>query len=202
MLPPLDAIGLEPNDQIAMTRGGSGRHRQGLGPVPSCQGSIGLGFSPSMFAKGSTNPFSMGNFGTAGASKLSSEDRFAMSATAAGMRFNNRPTPVTCTVSQGGAGGAPLCERTRSKAMASVTLRSKLAAAANKEVMGEDTTATSNSNRNLEPVAPLNATENCWDRKSVAVDADSPEMVDRKVKGLLNKLTMEKFDSISDQIIS
>jgi translation initiation factor 4G len=27
-------------------------------------------------------------------------------------------------------------------------------------------------------------------------------MVDRKVKGLLNKLTMEKFDSISDQIIS
>lgn len=86
--------------------------------------------------------------------------------------------------------------------MASVTLRSKLAAAANKEVMGEDTTATSNSNRNLEPVAPLNATENCWDRKSVAVDADSPEMVDRKVKGLLNKLTMEKFDSISDQIIS
>ena len=85
MLPPLDAIGLEPNDQIAMTRGGSGRHRQGLGPVPSCQGSIGLGFSPSMFAKGSTNPFSMGNFGTAGASKLSSEDRFAMSATAAGM---------------------------------------------------------------------------------------------------------------------
>ncbi len=27
-------------------------------------------------------------------------------------------------------------------------------------------------------------------------------MVDRKVKGLLNKLTMEKFDLISDQIIA
>ena len=30
---------------------------------------------------------------------------------------------------------------------------------------------------------------------------DSPEVVDRKVKALLNKLTMERFDSISDQII-
>ncbi|KAF8176557.1 armadillo-type protein [Pholiota molesta] len=32
--------------------------------------------------------------------------------------------------------------------------------------------------------------------------AESPEMVDRKVRGLLNKLTMKKFDSISDQIIA
>jgi len=55
----------------------------------------------------------------------------------------------------------------------------------------------------LEPVAPLQATANRWDRKiASAVDPDSPEIVDRKVKGLLNKLTMEKFDSISDQIIA
>jgi hypothetical protein len=33
-----------------------------------------------------------------------------------------------------------------------------------------------------------------------ANDTDLPDIVDRKVKGLLNKLTMEKFDSISDQI--
>ncbi|KAJ6458606.1 armadillo-type protein [Mycena vulgaris] len=50
--------------------------------------------------------------------------------------------------------------------------------------------------------SPLQATANRWDRKTVgAVDPDSPEFVDRKVKGLLNKLTMMKFDSISDQII-
>ncbi|KAG1737882.1 armadillo-type protein [Suillus paluster] len=30
---------------------------------------------------------------------------------------------------------------------------------------------------------------------------DSPEMMDRKVKALLDKLTMERFDSLSDQII-
>jgi hypothetical protein len=39
-------------------------------------------------------------------------------------------------------------------------------------------------------------------KKGTTVDPDSPELVDRKVKGLLNKLTMEKFDSISDQIIT
>ncbi|KAJ3722501.1 armadillo-type protein [Lentinula raphanica] len=34
------------------------------------------------------------------------------------------------------------------------------------------------------------------------VDQDSPYLVDRKVKALLNKLTTENFDSISDQIIA
>ncbi|EDQ98129.1 uncharacterized protein LACBIDRAFT_242355 [Laccaria bicolor S238N-H82] len=34
------------------------------------------------------------------------------------------------------------------------------------------------------------------------VDPDSPAFVDRKVKALLNKLTMQKFDSISDQVIA
>ncbi|KAJ7018326.1 armadillo-type protein [Mycena alexandri] len=33
------------------------------------------------------------------------------------------------------------------------------------------------------------------------LDPDSPEIADRRVKGLLNKLTMENFDSISGQII-
>jgi translation initiation factor 4G len=37
---------------------------------------------------------------------------------------------------------------------------------------------------------------------ATAADPDSPEMVVRKVKALLNKLTLEKFDSISDQILA
>ncbi|KAF9031269.1 hypothetical protein BDZ89DRAFT_632687 [Hymenopellis radicata] len=40
------------------------------------------------------------------------------------------------------------------------------------------------------------------DRKLVAMTLESPEIVELKVKGLLNKLTMEEFDSISDQIIA
>ncbi|KAJ7252809.1 armadillo-type protein [Mycena rebaudengoi] len=51
----------------------------------------------------------------------------------------------------------------------------------------------------LEPVAPLPVTANRWNRS--AVDPNSPECVDRKVRSLLNKLSMANFDSISDQII-
>ncbi len=53
----------------------------------------------------------------------------------------------------------------------------------------------------FEPIVPLQATANRWDRKTFHAGADSPQMIDRKVKSLLNKLTMKKFDSISDQII-
>ncbi|KAJ7039022.1 armadillo-type protein [Mycena alexandri] len=49
---------------------------------------------------------------------------------------------------------------------------------------------------------PLQVTANRWDRKTVgAVDPDSSEIADRRVKGLLNKLTMENFNSISGRII-
>ena len=42
--PPLDAIGLEPVDQLQLTRGGSGRSRQPSGTTaPSRQASIGAG---------------------------------------------------------------------------------------------------------------------------------------------------------------
>jgi translation initiation factor 4G len=54
----------------------------------------------------------------------------------------------------------------------------------------------------FEPVQPLEMSANRWTRKVPATEPDSPEVVERKVKGLLNKLTMEKFDSISDQIIN
>ncbi|GAW00587.1 eukaryotic initiation factor 4f subunit p130 [Lentinula edodes] len=50
----------------------------------------------------------------------------------------------------------------------------------------------------LEPVA-----SSLWDRKAIAnVDQDSPEIVDCKLKILLNRLTIKKFDSISDRIIA
>ena len=49
---------------------------------------------------------------------------------------------------------------------------------------------------------PLATTENAWTPGQPKIlDPNSPELVQRKVKALLNKLTMEKFDSISDQIL-
>ncbi|KZV82122.1 ARM repeat-containing protein [Exidia glandulosa HHB12029] len=54
----------------------------------------------------------------------------------------------------------------------------------------------------LEPVQALERSDNAWStRRGSNVPGDSAEVVERKVKGLLNKLTMERFDSISDQII-
>ena len=57
----------------------------------------------------------------------------------------------------------------------------------------------------MEPIAPLEQTANRWvaptTKRGGHMDPDSPEVVDRKVKALLNKLTMERFESISDQII-
>jgi translation initiation factor 4G len=57
----------------------------------------------------------------------------------------------------------------------------------------------------FEPVVPLEMSANrrvpTSAVRKVPSDVDTPEMVHRKVMALLNKLTMERFDSISDQII-
>jgi hypothetical protein len=59
----------------------------------------------------------------------------------------------------------------------------------------------------IEPVAPLVMSANRWVATSTRhngsdVEGDALMMVERKVKALVNKLTMERFDSISDQIIA
>lgn len=207
-LPPLDAIGLEPNGDPpshAMSRGGSGRHRNGSGAIPpSRQASVGLGFSSGFGKPGGATPFSMGNFG---ASKLSSDERFnlanasrSVSVSGGQMPFG-RPSPMQRTASQGGVGGTPMSSnRTRSK-------RGEKRGDGNKATGQQHGFSHGQSSMgqtvSMEHVAPLQATANRWDRKAVGnVDPDSPEVVDRKVKALLNKLTMEKFDSISDQIIT
>ncbi|KAF5321127.1 hypothetical protein D9619_001687 [Psilocybe cf. subviscida] len=206
MITPLETIGLVPNANIVTTRGGLGRHRQGT-PVPPRQGSIGAGSSSGTFSgkASASNPFGMGmgHFATP-VSKLSSEDRFAASGNPAvsvsGTTFDNRLTPVTRTVSQGGGGG-PMPERTRPKRGEDVRDPKKSTGNQNQGGHGGYKSYQQRQQANLEPVAPLQVSENRWDRKAIQVDPNSPEMAERKVKGLLNKLTMKKFDSISDQII-
>ncbi|TBU40170.1 hypothetical protein BD309DRAFT_1003254 [Dichomitus squalens] len=210
-LPPLDAIGLEPVDQsFALTRGGShGRRSSSTAmPPPSRQASVGLGISG--FNKPSVNPFTMGQFSTP-TQKLSSEERFAasnrstsMSGTQAGMPFG-RPPPMVRSSSQGGPGHS-----------SSGRTRSQLGGKRDKERPGPPSSGQGNAfgpssslagQQNLEPVAPLELSANRWTpasltKKGQPVEAETPEVVDRKVRALLNKLTMERFDSISDQIIA
>jgi len=55
----------------------------------------------------------------------------------------------------------------------------------------------------LDQVAPLAFSENRWRPQGREKDKmDHSQVVERKVKSLLNKLTIEKFDSISDQIVA
>ncbi|KAI6145567.1 armadillo-type protein [Pisolithus tinctorius] len=212
-LPPLDILGIEPVDQtsFAMTRGGSARHRQSSGPMSAAgarSASIGLGIGP--FKPGAPPaPFAMGQFGTPG-NKLTSEERFMMSQGARSASVGggpaallNRP-PLTRTPSQGGPGGHPMGgHRTRSKRGEKRTDLSKVGSVQQGPGFGP---GAASSIPALEPVAPLEMSANRWVPSSAqrkgAIDADTPEVVDRKVKSLLNKLTMEKFDSISDQIIA
>jgi translation initiation factor 4G len=55
----------------------------------------------------------------------------------------------------------------------------------------------------LDPdVAPLAVSQNSWVKaRPTDTDEKSPAFIERKVKSLLNKLTQEKFDSISNQIL-
>ncbi|KAF5357330.1 hypothetical protein D9758_005883 [Tetrapyrgos nigripes] len=203
MLPPLDAIGLEPADQSSYSMGRSGSHG-GIRRQASAAGKgVGLGFPGGFGKAGQSNPFmgGMGNFTTP---PKTSEERYQLAnggrpiSVSSSMPFPpNRPGQLTRSASHGGPGMDT--RRTRSKRGDKRD--------PNKSGLSQQTGhGASNIGPGgvpLEPVAPLQATANRWDRKALgSVDPDSAEIVDRKVKSLLNKLTMERFDSISDQIIA
>ena len=53
----------------------------------------------------------------------------------------------------------------------------------------------------MEPVAPQKRSANCWVRVSMCcicsgVNTNLPKMVNCKIKGLFNKLTMEHFNNL------
>ena len=220
-LPPLDILGIEPVDQSTfnMARGGSGRHRQPSSAMTPAarQSSVGLGITGSFGTKpGATpSPFAMGQFSTP-TSKLTSEERFLLSSGNRSASVSSGPAalqfgrpPMTRTASQGGPGGHPMgSNRTRSKRGDRRTDANKVAFSHQGEGSGFGAPGAGPIlGAALEPVAPLEMSANRWiagstSRKPGSTDTDSPELVDRKVRALLNKLTMEKFDPISDQIIS
>lgn len=202
-LPALDAIGLESSNQsFPMVRSQSGR---GSRPGPNMIRSSSVNMTGSNLKAGASNFSGMGNFGTPGSSsKLTSEERFHISNRTVSMGSAGAPfgrPGIQRTASTGGPSGSQLHPgRTRSKRGDKRPDANKAPAAPNHQQHNQ--VAFGPGGVPLEPVAPLQQSENRWDRKAVSnIDPESPEIVDRKVKALLNKLTMEKFDSISDQII-
>jgi translation initiation factor 4G len=200
-LPPLDVLGLEPCDapSLSLLRGGSGRGCAPSGmsvPINVRSASIGLGIAPSGLGKSPVG-FRMGQFSTS-AGKMSSEERFATtnrSVSISGGQLGG-PPPTMGTINQGGTGSR---DRIRSKRGANGSNRASVASNPG------TTSPISNMGPPMEPITPLSVSANFWvagspRRVSSDQDGDSPE-VDRIVKALLNQLTAERFDSISDQII-
>ena len=149
-------------------------------------------------SKSAGSGFQMGQFSTS-AGKTSSEERFlaagnGRSVSVTGGQTGGRPRTTLRTIRQSEIGH----ERTRSNCgTADSNVTGNAGPTMPVSVMGPP----------MEPVTPLERTANRWVATSMrripwGVNIDSAEMVDRKVKGLLNKLTVERFDSISDQIIA
>ena len=189
-LPNLEAIGLEPVDQHALGRTSSGRRGGGGSMGPPRSASIGLGINPGGSGFSKTAGFAMGSFATPG--KMN-EERFMRSSSmgsgpGAMGGLSRGPSPMVRTSSQGPNGFSGSMggnKRTRSK---------RGEPRDNHRGMAPPTIAPEN-------IVPLQPSANRW-TPGAKVDEDSPAAIDRKVRSLLNKLTIKLFDSISDQLIS
>jgi translation initiation factor 4G len=204
-LPPLDQLGME-KDHSSMGRGGSSRGGQRSGSQMGGPRGSGMGGGPGgMGSFGGKSAGGMGSFGMGSFNRpaATSEERMAAS------RINNmgsafgsaRNTPgMTRSPSQSGPAGismmAPAVGRESSR---TGSARGKRRG----EPRGPPPASTSQLDAD---VAPLEMSANRWtpgvqSRRPGAIDESSPEYIERKVKGLLNKLTKEKFVSISNQIL-
>ncbi|KAJ8595437.1 ARM repeat-containing protein, partial [Rhizopogon salebrosus TDB-379] len=174
-LSPLDVPGITPIDpsSFAMVRDGHGRHRN-----PS-----------TAMATTANRQASMGIFQSTG-SKLTSEEHFALSSAwsyAIGNGNGNRSNRTRSKrgAKHGGSDKATLSKQGQGSAFESSCIVPP----------GTD----------LEPVVPIEMFANNLTTPSMTregqLEVDSPEMAEREIKALLDKLTMDEFDSISDQII-
>nr|ODN97506.1 translation initiation factor 4G [Cryptococcus depauperatus CBS 7855] len=181
-LPPLEEIGLEAMD----TGSGFGSRRGGrasMGPssrVPSGSGSgLAHGGSNRPFPGQGMGAFGMGSFGSgSGLSRATSEQRYQASRRASSQ---NGPTGMSPMA------GPPALALSNSR---SGTNRGSQRGS--KRAPPGQTPA----------AAPIPISENAWTRTRLGGDAEgTPGYIERKVKALLNKLTEEKFDEISLQIL-
>jgi len=212
-LPDLDTLGIAMNgESSALSRPQRQRTGSSMGPPNRAASAAGLSFSSSKSAFGG----GMGNFTSAGA-KSTSADRFAASnnvmsrsVSSAGIGRGGA-VPLSRSSSQGGVGMLP---HTPKDGHSTQRTRSSRGGRRDKPSAGPSSTSHFSSpslpNATLEPVTPLERSENRWVPEVLGgghTPASDPIpnnslVVERKVKGLLNKLTMEKFDKLSDQILA
>ncbi|KAG1746343.1 hypothetical protein EDB19DRAFT_353109 [Suillus lakei] len=146
--------------------------------------------------------FRMGTFQSPG-SMLTSEERFAMPNSRSTSTSSATAQSCTPMASSQGGPGHPMhgSNRTRSKRGEKRTK----ALIESQQGQGSAIGVAPILGAGFEPVVPLELSANCCIPASTASkvhhDIDPLELIVSKVKALLNKLTTEKFESISDQII-
>ncbi|KAK4050382.1 hypothetical protein OIV83_003451 [Microbotryomycetes sp. JL201] len=198
-LPNLESIGMVDAGADVGGRGSFGGNRRSpMGPPgPSRSGSSG-GLGRSTSGGGVGGAFGgMGNFGQAPLG--TSEARFAASlGRSSSGAFSGRPGSMSRTSSQSGMGGfVPAGGRTTSSRGGK---RRQEEGGGGRRGGDKHVTGEGFENATLAP-----RSETGWVPSVVAggqtLDSNSLELVQRKVKALLNKLTLERFESISNQII-
>jgi translation initiation factor 4G len=213
-LPNLEAIGMvDAGVGGNNSQGGFRRSSASMGPpaLPG-RGAAAGGFGGARTASMGQFSGGMGNFGGSG---LSSEDRFKASLPGGSRSSSSGGFPARTggsmsrtssqpgTMASGGnfaAGNGPQGARIRSNRGKP---RGHEGGGGGGNKPGQHTTG-----QGFEDAAPLEATANRWTPTvvggtgAVVAAPDSPEMVQRKVKALLNKLTLERFESISEQILA
>ncbi|KAL8292097.1 hypothetical protein RQP46_001563 [Phenoliferia psychrophenolica] len=231
-LPNLEAIGMvdagaDPSGGRAgggNFPGGGNRRPSSMGPpaLPNNRSSTGPASAGGFGRMGSGavgGGFAMGNFsttpGTGGVG--SSQSRFEASnnrSASAGGAFAGPPggarSGMTRTASQGGVGGPQGFQpaRTRSERGAPRQGGGRDGGGRDGGGGGRGGGGKHTTGDGFEGATLDNHVEDRWMPSVLGANAtdatapDSPELVQRKVKALLNKLTLEKFDSISDQILA
>ena len=184
----LEAVGDQP--RYPPTRSGSGHYRtsSAVMPPPTSRQASMPGFKPNTQVG-----FTMGRF-SAPASKMTSEERFGISrpSTSSTAIGSGMPFGRSGQMTQSSGKGGPGSNRTRSKRGGERNHSNNIPAANVFNQAGKDHGA------NLEPVAPLELSANRWTREA---PADDKQNIERKIRALFNKLTTEKFDSVSDQTV-
>ena len=199
-LPPLEEIGLEAESSSGFGSSRNARSSRSItgstarGGAPTGLGIGGLGSRPAFNGQG-MGTFAMGNFTSSSITRgTTSEERYNRS-----LSTGRAPGGMTRTPSQAGPSVVPAMHGL--PAMSGSSSRGGI----NRSQRGTKRLPQDpRGGYHFEPdVAPLVVSNNAWTRpRNAGGDEEgSPAYVERKVKALLNKLTAEKFDTISKQVL-
>lgn len=221
-MPPLASIGMEQGQPGAGRASTSGRRASGMGSAAAGGGRGAAGLGLGLGAPGASafgRPVAGGAMGTFSHPAKTSEERFAQSTSglrgapssafaSSGPMGSFNAGSRTQPLSRGGSGsagalpsremmgtGAPAGSRTQSRRGRTREPGQSRGERVNPPERGGPTIP-------MDQVAPLANSESRWQAGTGSkLTTDSPELIQRKVKALLNKLTVEKFVSISDQVL-